>query len=250
MRVRNINRLTLWIIALVVACSFIGFYTPASAMPEEFSRYFAVKEDRRSLLEKALNLVDENIGDVGQSFALILGVSDYPLLPPDDRSLSPAAIDRDKLVYYLREYEKFDEIVVLWNEDMNFHTLTFFLQDYFPRRLKNSPRSRFLLAYSGHGYLVTTSARSLADKANSINVKSLSVLVDEVVDVAHQMIVLINACCAGDFLQRRAFGKQFKSSLPGAHAITAGGSGELTWHDSRVGKGSVFFRKTFCRAGG
>ena len=56
----------------------------------------------------------------------------------------------------------------------------------------------------------------------------------------------MNACHSGAFLQR-SFGTQEQviPKLPGAHAILAGGTKELTWHDTNVGTGSVFFEKFF-----
>jgi hypothetical protein len=50
---------------------------------------------------------------------------------------------------------------------------------------------------------------------------------------------------------KRPFGAtHFIPKNPGAHAIPAGGTKELTWHDPKVGTGSVFFEKVFAALDG
>lgn len=222
-------------------------------IPEQYQKYFAHYVDKRSFWEKALNVVGLTGQDLGRSFALIAGVSKYPNMPPLNRDLRPAAEDMRKLEEYLKKYEFFDEIVVLKNADMNFENLKFFLQGYFPERLRRFPKSRFLFAYSGHGmneaakgYLLLNTARNLSDKQNSLNLSNLRILIDEVVESGHQVLVLLNSCYGGAFL-RRSFGgtKKFIPRNPGAHAITAGGSSEKVWHDPEIGEGSIFFEKLF-----
>lgn len=214
-----------------------------------YRHLFASFVDSRSLSEKVLNTAGLTTRDVGRSFAVVAGVSSYPNLP--DPVLEPAAQDIARLVDYLKRVEGFDEIVVLQNGDMNDANLKYFLQSYFPDRLKLFPKSRFLFAYSGHGfndgargYLLQSSARNISDRANSINLNTLKVFVDEVVDNGYQVLVLINSCYSGAFLSRKAFGdRTLLPRNPGAHAITAGATGELSWHDARFGPGSIFFEK-------
>ncbi|HUQ95825.1 MAG TPA: hypothetical protein VM120_29375, partial [Bryobacteraceae bacterium] len=224
----------------------------AQSVYSEYKRFFMHYEDRRSMPEKALNLVGLTSLEVGRSFALIAGVTRYPSLPSIERELRPAEADLQHLQTYLKDQEFFDEIVVLKNADMTYNNLRYFLEVYFPERLKQSPRSRFLFGYSGHGitegsagYLLTSAADSMQDKRNSINLDSIRVLVDSTVDAGHQILVLINACYSGAFL-RRSFGSNtYVPKYPGAHAITAGGAKEQSWHDPRLGEGSVFFEKLF-----
>ena len=97
-------------------------------VPEKYQRYFAHYVDKRSFWEKALNIVGLTGQDVGRSFALIAGVSKYPNMPLLDKELRPAAEDMRKLEEYLKEYEFFDEIVVLKDPNMNYENLTFFLK--------------------------------------------------------------------------------------------------------------------------
>jgi hypothetical protein len=209
------------------------------------------------MLEKSLNLVGMTDQDVGRSFALIAGVSHYPRLPVGSRELRPAEADRDELISYLQKNEFFDEVVVLWDDDMNLENLSYFLREYFPRRLAAFPKSRFLFAYSGHGfsdgdqgYLLRSSAISFEDKNSAVNLRNVRGLIDEEVRSGYQVLVLLNSCYAGAFLTNTSFGGRYLPKHPGAHAITAGAAGERAWSDSRIGPGSVFFEKVLAGLGG
>jgi caspase domain-containing protein len=234
--------------------------TNAQALPDVPKKYqhcFSQYVDHRSLLEKSLNLIGMSNDDVGRSFAVIAGVSHYPRLPAVDRDLRPAEVDKEKLISYLKNEELFDEIVVLWDEDMTSENLSYFLRDYFPRRLKGYPKSRFLFAYSGHGfldgdqgYLLTSGATNFGDKKSSVNLQRLRNDIDEDVRSGYQVLVLLNSCYGGAFLNRTAFGGTYIPKHPGAHAITSGASNEKAWSDSRFGPGSVFFEKVLAGLGG
>lgn len=231
-------------------CATIALGQSKPEVAPRYQRMFAHYSDNRSILEKALNVAGLTNEDVGRSFALIAGASNYPNMPPGQRYLKPSEADREALKTYLRQFEYFDEIVVLWNSDMNIDNLTYFLQVYFPKRLQQFPRSRFLFAYSGHGftedgrsYLLKSTASKINDRTEAINIKALRILTDEVVDRSFYTLVLINSCYAGAFLTRTSFGHQNLPKHPGAHAISAGGSMEVAWHDQRYGDGSIFFEK-------
>jgi hypothetical protein len=195
--------------------------------------------------------------DVGRSFGLVAGVSHYPRLPAGSRELHPAEVDRDHLVSYLKNQEFFDEVVVLWDDEMNEETLSYFLKDYFPKRVSAFRKSRFLFAYSGHGftdgnqgYLVRSSATSFTDKNSAIDLRSVRSWFDEVVRTGYQSLVLLNSCYGGAFLTNKSFGGRYLPKHPGAHAITAGAADERAWSDSRIGPGSVFFESVFAGLGG
>jgi TPR repeat protein len=248
-------RLSLAWLSLVVigifASEVYAQYSPP--VSKDYKKFFVHYVDKRSILDKVFNYIGLENQDIGRSFALIAGVSHYPNMPLTDRELRPAAEDIKKLQEYLNTYEFFDEIVVLKDGAVTTENLEFFLQTYFPSRLRKFPKSRFLFAYSGHGmnegssgYLLKNSARSLTDKDNSINLGVVRVFVDEVVRSGHHVLVLLNSCYSGAFL-RRSFGapKRLITRDPGAHAITAGGTGEQAWHIPSVGKGSIFFEKVF-----
>jgi len=220
----------------------------AQEVEPQYKKYFYWYEDNRSLIERAFNAIDVTMKGVGRSVALIAGVSYYPNFKTN-KELLPAAVDIEKMKIYLKEYEFFNEIIILKNQDMTYKNLQYFLQEYIPSRV-TVPKSRFLFIYSGHGmedgsngYLLTSDARHLQHKGRSINLRSLKVLIDEVVKKAYYSLVLLNACYSGAFL-RTPFGNQ--SLLPlyrGAHAITAGAAGELTWASGNKDRGSDFFEK-------
>lgn len=199
--------------------------------------------------------IRRNIGinnDIGRSFALIAGVSEYPNLKLGnecEKYLKPAAIDIKKISTYLINYEGFEEVVVLHNENVDIKKMAYFLQTYFAEKIKKYPKSRFLFAYSGHGitennigYLLQSTATNCHDKAHSINLNILKSLIEEVVRESHHSLVLINSCYGGKFLN---FGSNYTNLIPegfGAHAITAGSSGELTYARN-ANEGSIFFEK-------
>lgn len=231
---------------------------PSFFEPAECMRFVHQYKDKRSLLEKSLNAIGKTDLRIGRSVAVIAGASNYPNLSKSQRHLEPAAADLEKLRKHLIDNEYFDEVLVLWNSDMNLENLDRILQGYLPVQLKRFPRARFLFVYSGHGfsdeegrsYLLKTRAQSLHDKSNAVRLSILRQLIDEVVDVAHHTLVLINSCYGGEFLARKAFGEQFLPRHPGAHAITAGGRDELTWHLAEIGSGSIFFEKVLAALDG
>jgi Caspase domain len=223
---------------------------PASA-PEAYQHYFVQYVDTRSLPEKVLNLVGLTNDDVGRSFALVAGVDTYPNLGSENRPFEAARVDIEGLVGYLRDVEHFDEIVLLRNADVTIDNFTYFFQTYFPDRLKEFPKSRFVFAYSGHGmqdgprgFLLKANAKNKEDRANSINLETLATIYRETTDAAFQSLALINACYSGAFTRRTFGDRRLLPREPGAHVITAGAANELT-RTSAVGAGSVFFEKVF-----
>jgi tetratricopeptide (TPR) repeat protein len=227
----------------------------------EYQQYFARYSDNRTLPEQMLNAAGFTPKEYGRGFALIAGVSKYPNMTGSGRDLPPAAEDVRKLLNYLTVYEKFDEVVVLKDTQVTEANLSYFLQRYFPRRLQQFPKSRFLFAYSGHGttvnnrgYILTSEARNLSDNFDGISMTTLRAMFQQIIDSGFHVLALINACYSGDFLKRSFGDTHYIPRYAGAHAITAGGTQELTWHDGSVGTGSIFFEKFFAaldgRAGG
>jgi hypothetical protein len=203
------------------------------------------------------NLVQSKEYLVGRSFALVAGIYAYPNMGGlacggQGGSLPPVKIDLYKLKYYLKEVEKFDEIVVIENEDVTYENLAYFFQNYFPDHLRGLKNTRFLFAYSGHGmkdsegdsYILKASAKDCMDKGESIKIDALYSLVQEVVKVSHHTLVLLNSCYGGGFLH---FGGGIRTPIPkyaGAHAITAGSDGELVVAQG-PNTGSIFFESVF-----
>lgn len=231
----------------------LTFLSPALGqdVSPQYAKYFIHKKDNRSMTERILNAVNLTSQDVGRSFALLANVSKYPNMKVAmDKELPSAGEDIRKLKQYLIKYEFFDEVVVLQDQNVTLDNLQFFLQSYFPERLAQFPKSRFLFAFSGHGmqfdgrgYILQSSATSLDDKRNAINTEILKTYLDEVIEESHHTLVLLNSCFSGAFLKRSFGGTNTIPLNPGAHAITSGGSTEQSFHDPRLGSGSVFFEK-------
>jgi hypothetical protein len=247
-------------LALALLLPHLSVFLPAQAkpnVPPQYQRLFCQYADRRQFYEKALNSVGLTTLPIGRGYALIAGVTQYPNFAREDQDLKPAAVDIEKLKSYLKDQEFFDEIVVLKDGDMNLDNLNYFLQVYFPERLKSSPHARFLFAYSGHGYaegasdtargfLLTSPAVSKTDPVNRIDLSLLRTLLDPDILSAEKVLVLINACQSGAFLGRKPFGASpLGPGDRGAHAIMASRSNQQSLQLSTVGPGSVFFEKIF-----
>ncbi len=243
---------------MLAVCFTTCCWPQCTTASQQYRKFFHHCVDYRSIPEKALNLVGLTSSDVGRSFALVAGVSHYShFRAPNNPYLAPAEADLLNLEQYLKNEEFFDEIVVLKDSDMNYENLKYFLQVYFPEKLKKSPHSRFLFAYSGHGitdgasgYLLESSAVGLDDKNNALDLSVVHALVQNVVRSGYQVLVLLNSCYGGAFLRNSFTVARPIPRKPGAHAITAGGSRERTWADPSLGQGSLFFETLIKGLGG
>jgi TPR repeat protein len=193
---------------------------------------------------------------------LIAGVTEYPNFPRFQQSLKPAAIDLENLKTYLKQQEFFDEIVVLQDANMTVENLRYFLETYFPAQLKASPHSRFLFAYTGHGYaeesngletgfLLKNTASGLRDPDNRIDLPGLRRMLNPDITAAEKALVLINSCQSGSFFSGKSFGyNPLAPGERGAHAILASRSNQQSFQLTQVGPGSVFFEKVFAGLSG
>lgn len=230
-----------------------GQPSPSSDIPAQYRQFFKkYKKDGRSLPTSILAAQGIDDHKIGRSYALVAGISHYPHLPSDKQLLQPAQVDVDRLVDFLENHEYFDEIVVLENDDVTLDNLNYFLGEYFPDRMAgDEPNSRFLFAFSGHGfdygndsYLLASSASTMEDRHNSIDLLQLKVAVEKSVAKALNVLVLVNSCQGGAFLDKVPFGEK-PSVFPkiGAHAITAGAKGQFTYAAGGAGRGSYFFEE-------
>lgn len=249
--------------AFVLALPIYG-RSESVSVPERYQPFIVYNVDRRGIFEKALNVVGQSRVPVGRSFALIAGVTQYPNMKPATyQTLQAAKVDLDNLERYLRDEEFFDVVVVLKDGAMNYDNLQYFLGTYFPNLLARSPHSRFLFAYSGHGYavsssevvrgyLLTSAANTLTDESNRLSMDVLRVLMGPVVDAANHVLVLINACEAGAFRGRSVQGAPLPFDPDGkdAYAIMSSRANEQSLQLPEIGPGSVFFEKFFAALGG
>jgi hypothetical protein len=220
-------------------------------------RFFAHFTDSRSVPIPVLNQLSLDPTRVGRSFALLAGISTYPSLPSEYKDLKPASEDIRKLEDYLEKVEYFDEIVILKDEDVTSDNLEYFLQGYFLDRLQKYPNSRFLLAYSGHGFTygsssfaLSTRSTNIKDLYHSLNLFNLRTFVEFDRPYAHYTLALLNTCNSGAFLNRPFGGSGFELYASGAHAITAGTIDQLVWSYPDVGSGSLLFEKLYAALDG
>lgn len=251
------NRI-IFVLAVLLCCS-MAFAQNTNTLSKE--ALFVVKTDNRSIYQRFLNRIGFDWNKTGRSFAIVAGISEYPNMSGHENKLIPAAEDMRKMINYVVDVEKFDEVVLLQNENFNLENMDFFLDKYFPERLKEFPQSRFLFIYSGHGMttkmpngamsgaILTSDAKHLSDREHTISMATIRAQLTNIINNAYDVLVLINACYSGEFIDK-TFGGNFDPRLSGAHAIVAGGPSELTWHKGEVGSGSVFFEKVLTALGG
>jgi hypothetical protein len=204
--------------------------------------------------ERILKVVFGDLAEPRQ-IAVIAGVSEYPNLSALQQ-LPPVDHDIEMLTTMTAEQLKFDEVIVLKNEDFNSANLRYVFRVYLPDVLVDNPKSRVLFAFSGHGanlgesgYLFLSSTTTIspqrhADVDNAIGLDELAGFLGPTVDQAQHFLALINACKGGGFLSfAHAFGEDDATGLqePGAQAITAGGANDLVHAYESLGEGSVFF---------
>ena len=187
----------------------------------------------------AVGLADE---EDAYSVALITGIDNYPLIGSGE-VLTAARTDLSRLIEAF-EGLGFNDVLVLWNEDFNDENLENVLREFVDPRLARHNRSRFLLAHSGHGksdqqdgYLITSRTEHYNDFSNMLSLSRLRELLNPTIESAFQSLVLLNSCYGGTLVS--SFGGRFIPKHAGSHAITAGGSDELTWGTEQ--SGSFFF---------
>lgn len=219
-----------------------------SAAPEPEDTLFSHFVDQRTVPQGAFVHTELTSHDLGRSFALLVGVDTYPGLAVEHRRLTAAARDLFELAHYLRHHEFFDEVVVLQNDDVTEDNLKYFLQVYYPERLQQHPRSRFLFTYSGHGfrqgercYLLQSGAESLTDKAHAVSADVLMARYRDVIGPAFRSLALINGCHLEGGSSREGTAARWTREDPGHHIITAEGSMDAAWQSDLVGPGSRFY---------
>jgi hypothetical protein len=250
-RLRKISAHCLMAAVSLILCGIVGA-EPHPPVPENYRRFFSKYSDNRRFPATILQRLGLSPQET-RSFALVAGVSKYPLLPEKD--LAPANVDINNLARFFSDEEYFDEVVVVRDGDMTYDNIAYFLQSYFPDRLRKNPRSRFVFAYSGHGmfdketeqgFLLGSNAVALNDRVHGLDMAVVKTLLSGPLRTGHHILALINACHSGAFVARTPFGGDPEAHIPekpGAHVILCGGTHEKGYQIPEVGKGSVFFEK-------
>lgn len=193
-----------------------------------------------------------------RSIGLIIAIDKYPNLPGLD--IPAAAVDRKRLVDFLINKQKFDEVIVLSNEDASVDNINYFLDDYLYKRAYDfNKKARLLIAYSGHGRYgdadsmanasaVDARAAFILSAANDPdgweNVYKMQEFAGRIENLAGRyfhVLTLVNACYGGNFfITARGGGNPDSFTKSGSYAITAGSSDDrVPALDPR--RGSLFF---------
>lgn len=213
----------------------------------KFFRYYAADDKEQD--PRVLQQLGAESGQSIRSIAIVVAIDHYSM---EDSDLPPAKIDGDNLEKFLIDGQKFDEVIVLRNEDATKDRIEYFVGDYVNSLYAlYQGRTRVLFAYSGHGTrnlnsagssLVLSAASSTADLPNLIPLSELNEKLHQASQENFQVLALINACYgAGVFQSADAGGNPFITSSRGAHAMTAGSPDELVWSRPGQNSGSIFF---------
>lgn len=222
-------------VSRVELCSYFFYFGPENTSPDP----------------RIVSRLKPEGGDRIRSLALVIGISRYPNLPPENQ-LPPARNDVVKLKAFLKERQRFDEIIVLENNDATIENISYFLNDYLLSRasLFNN-KVRILIAYSGHGIrehdpfpsaLILSNATSISDVSNSYSLSLFRTSVETLARASFHVVALINACYGGEvFASALAGGQPSDSYSRGSYALTAGADDQLVYSLGANGQGSIFF---------
>lgn len=223
------------IVATEAMCKFFVHYGSETATPDA----------------RIISRLKLQAGDRTRSIALIIGISSYPNFS-SDAQLPPAANDVTHLTKFLRDDQKFDEIIVLQNADATADNISYFLDDYLlARAAQFNNKARILIAYSGHGVpqraglppaIVLGNATSVSDVTNSYALSRIRTSVENLAGASYHVLALINACYGGTVFSYAFGGGQPSDSYsPGTYALTAGADNQLVYSLRGPGDGSIFF---------
>ncbi|UED34218.1 GH25 family lysozyme [Rhizobium ruizarguesonis] len=213
----------------------------------QFFRYYAADDKEQD--PRVVQQLGAKSSQSIRSIAIVIAIDHYAM---EDSELPPAKIDGDNLEKFLIDGQKFDEVIVLRNEQATKDRIEYFIGDYVNSLYAlYQGRTRVLFAYSGHGTrnlnsagssLVLSAATSTADLPNLIPLSELNEKLHQASQANYQVLALINACYgAGVFQSADAGGNPFITSSRGAHAMTAGSPDELVWSRPGQTSGSIFF---------
>ena len=186
-----------------------------------------------------------------RSLALVIAVGNYPHLPKESQ-LPAAQNDGRKLQSFLTDDQKFDEVVVLKDSQATKENINYFLGNYFRSEAQiYRSRSRFLLAFSGHGVPATdaepgsialSDASREDDYDHMIDLPTLKDSIYKLDRLSFHVLLLLNSCYGGGiFGLTEDGGNENDITAPGARAITAASPNNLAVALSGKDDGSIFF---------
>ena len=225
-------------------------------VPDEYCRFFIHygpeapgKLDIR--ISDALKIPDQDAAKT-RAIGLIISISKYPLLHAD---IPAAAVDGQRMADFLINGQKFDEVILLKDQDASLDNINYFLKEYLPARgMMFDKKARLLIAYSGHGRFGTQNGNS--DKAPAFvlsnatdidgskgmyEMPALNAQLNILAKRYFHILTLVNACFgSGLFGMTDGAGNSNAYSKPGAYAIAAGDD-KTEVYSLEKDKGSVFF---------
>jgi GH25 family lysozyme M1 (1,4-beta-N-acetylmuramidase) len=240
--------------AFIAARADVYSGTCPNGAPAKYERYCPFfkqfNNNPNSTLDTQIaDILGIKTADETRSIALIITISKYPLMPGNN--ISAAAVDGERLTDFLINDQKFDEVIVLRDEDATAETINYFLEEYLiDRAVEFNKKARLLIAYSGHGTsdtpttqasFVLSAANKPTDSAHTYKMKNFSGDVQELAKQYFHVLTLINACYGGSFFTSAApGGNPAAPELPGSYAITAGSARDET-RSLDINRGSLFF---------
>ena len=170
---------------------------------EDYAKFiFKKSPDTQSYFQRFLAMFQQQPFD--GSYALIIAVGDYDNLKP----LQAPNKDAEKLKKVLLNTGDYDEVVVLRDADASFDNIRYFMQTYFPGKMKQNGRYRFLFYFSGHGqeqigygensigYLLLKGATGELNDSETIDMQQIQLWADRFRYASH-ILFLLDCCFSG-----------------------------------------------------
>jgi hypothetical protein len=225
-------------------CSSLAF--ACLAEPYKSALSFCADIDDDDLLHKLLRVVvNENHP---RQIAVVGFVSNYTF-----GALPESKIDAEKLVDIFKNVLRYDEVIVLGDDQFNRTNLLYIFGDYLKNLAHDNKGTRIVFTFSGHGvevndigYLFLHGAKNLSDpslndSSTTLNFEELKGLLLPTMSEVSQFLALINSCESGDFLESSFLGEGRSTSIRSVLGITSGLAHESVETNSKFGSGTLFF---------
>jgi formylglycine-generating enzyme required for sulfatase activity len=177
---------------------FLGFINPilGQSISEKYQLYFY---HFNTNLERSCCGTYTQLGHSeemkGRSFALLIGGNHSTTKTIQNEVVEDQKLfnhDINKLKIYLKYYERYDEIVVLENEEVTAENLKYFLQNYFPKQIKQFPHAKFLFAYSGLEVNISEKSYLSTHSKQDLDIHILEKWLEEIASKSHCSLALIH----------------------------------------------------------
>ena len=221
----------------------------SSGIDQDYCRFFVQFTDLKSPADKrVLTALGRPAGSNFRSIALIIAVAKYP-----GQSLEAVNVDAKNLVEFFKDNQKFDEVILLKDDDATKSTITYFLHTLLPARgYAFGGNVRLAVTYSGHGTnngstdrsdaaFILSSARNDLDPDGTISMKQFGEDIEKNASRYFHVLTLINACYGGNIYgASNSGGYAGNYRERGSIAITAGSDRTSSFSiDDKLG--SFFF---------